>query len=60
MNGFEVRGKTKNMLGYVQVNYYMYSEQIGEGRYLTYNEEEIQDIVTKQQFEQIKYKVKEN
>ena len=41
VNGYEVRGKTNAKNGYIQVNYYMYSEQIGEGRYLTFDNEDI-------------------
>lgn len=56
MNGYQVRGKTNNK---VVVNYYMYSEQLAEGFWLTFYEDEIKDIVTHEQFETMKYKVEE-
>ncbi len=56
MNGFKVKGKTKEK---VVCEYYCYSEQLAGGNWLTFCKDDIRDIVTKQQFEQMKYVVEE-
>ena len=54
VNGYKVKGKTNNK---VLVNYYMYSEQLAGGFWLTFYEDEIKNIVTHEQFNSIKYEV---
>lgn len=54
VNGWKVRGKTSEK---VVVDYYMYSEQLGEGQWLTFYKDNIKSIVTHESFNSIKYEV---
>lgn len=54
VNGYRVRGKTNEK---IVVDYYCYSNELCDGCWLSFREEQIVSIVTKKVFERMEYKV---
>lgn len=54
VNDYRVRGKTNEK---VVVDYYCYSNELCDGCWLSFREEQIVSIVTKEQFKRMEYKV---
>ena len=52
VNGYKVRGKTNEK---VVVDYYCYSEELAGGNWLTFYKDNIETIVTKEQYKSIEY-----
>lgn len=54
VNGYKVRGKTKEK---IVVDYYCYSKELADGNWLSFNNDMIKTILTKELYEANCYKV---